>query len=444
MPNAPLVRLIDDDTDLLAAQTQALKIAGFVPEPFDCPLKALDGLTADYPGVILSDVRMPQIDGFELFRRVHALDPDLPVILLTGHGDVAMAVAALKAGAYDFLTKPVGLDDLSAALRRASAARALVMENRVLRALRHVPPAENEPLPGTSAVMEHLRRTVARVAEAGVDALITGPSGVGKEAVARAVHRQSDRRARSFVHLSCGALDTAQFETEVLGNDVFGDARQARRAGRLERAHRGTLFLDDIDLLPLPLQARLLPVIETGEIWHNGASAPRQVDLRILAATRADLSSLVTLGAFRSDLFFRLSGVVLNVPPLAARPEDVTPIFRTFLIAACQRQDLAVPALTGLTRVRLGAHSWPGNLRELKHFAESTALGLTPFDIPQPDGDAPGLTDMVAGYEAELIREALRLSGGSASAALARLRLPRKTFYDKLTRHGIRPSDYRG
>lgn len=441
--NRPIVRLVDDDADLLAAQEQALRIAGFTPEPFSRAQDALAGLTADFPGVILSDVRMPGMDGLELFRRIHDMDEDLPVILLTGHGDVDMAVAALKAGAYDFLTKPVGLDALTAALRRASATRALVMENRKLRQ-GIAAGAPVSPLIGDSPVMSHLRDAVDRLAESAVDALILGPGGSGKETVARAIHQQSRRRARSFVQIACGTLDPDRFELDLLGAEAGqpGAPRHGRLIGQIEKSHRGTLFLDEIDALPPPLQARLLSIIESGQVLSQGAAAPRAVDLRILAASRSDLSRLVAQGDFRADLFYRLSGVTLHVPALAARRGDIPRLFRHFLIEASRRHDLPVPALTALTLARLQSHDWPGNLRELRQFAEGIASGVSAFAMANQTGD-PGFTEMVASYEAEILRESLRLTGGNASRAMAGLRLPRKTFYDKLARHGIRPRDFR-
>lgn len=437
LPENPLVRLVDDDADLLAAQVQALRLAGFTPESFASAPEALRGLTRDYPGVVLTDVRMPGMDGLELLARLRVLDPDLPVILLTGHGDVPMAVQALKDGAWDFLTKPVSVADLAATLRRACAARALVMENRLLRQMQAVD--SGPQLLGDSPMIARLRETVDRVAEAGVDVLISGPSGAGKEAVARALHRASARRARPFLHVNCAALDAARFEADFIGQEA-GPGRP-RRAGRLEKAHRGTLFLDEIEALPPPLQARILTLVDAQELWLPGADQPRPLDLRLIAATRADLGRLTREGAFRADLFYRLSGVTLTLPPLADRREDVPLLFRHFLLNSCARLKLPVPPLTPALKSRLAAHDWPGNVRELQQFAERHALGLADDHAANPVQE--GLSDMVAAYEAELIRDALQAARGNASAAMDRLQLARKTFYDKLTRHGIRPADFR-
>lgn len=436
-----LVRLVDDDEDLRLAQVQTLRIAGFAVEPFASAAEALEGMTADYPGVVLSDVRMPGMDGLELFDRLHGIDPELPVILLTGHADVPMAVSALKQGAYDFLSKPIGADALLAAVGRACQSRALVMENRALRRLARDEAAQDSPLIGQSAVMAHLRDSIDRLAQAGGDLWLTGPGGSGKTTVARLIHRQSPRRARAFVHVPCATLDEARFEAEFLGTEAQG--RAPRSAGLLEKAHRGTLYLDEIDSLNPALQARILAVIEAGELWPAGAAAPRALDLRVIASTRDDPERLVRDGRLRGDLYYRLSGVVLALPPLVERREDIPELFRHFLLDACRRLDLPAQPVTPLVKARLAGHDWPGNLRELRQFAESHALGLSPFDGADEAAPDRGLADLVAEYEAGLIREALRLSGGHAGRAMERLRLPRKTFYDKLTRHGIKPAEFR-
>jgi two-component system C4-dicarboxylate transport response regulator DctD len=436
-----LVRLVDDDEDLRLAQVQTLRIAGFAVESFASAAEALEGMTADYPGVVLSDVRMPGMDGLELFDRLHGIDPELPVILLTGHADVPMAVSALKQGAYDFLSKPIGADALLAAVGRACQSRALVMENRALRRLARDEAAQDSPLIGQSAVMAHLRDSIDRLAQAGGDLWLTGPGGSGKTTVARLIHRQSPRRARAFVHVPCATLDEARFEAEFLGTEAQG--RAPRSAGLLEKAHRGTLYLDEIDSLNPALQARILAVIEAGELWPAGAAAPRALDLRVIASTRDDPERLVRDGRLRGDLYYRLSGVVLALPPLVERREDIPELFRHFLLDACRRLDLPAQPVTPLVKARLAGHDWPGNLRELRQFAESHALGLSPFDGADEAAPDRGLADLVAEYEAGLIREALRLSGGHAGRAMERLRLPRKTFYDKLTRHGIKPAEFR-
>ncbi|MDN5569024.1 MAG: sigma-54 dependent transcriptional regulator, partial [Paracoccus sp. (in: a-proteobacteria)] len=386
-------------------------------------------------------VRMPGMDGIQLFRHLHDMDPDLPVILLPGHADVDMAVSALHAGAYDFLTKPIAADVLTAALRRALATRALVLENRRLRRLGDDASLAHPPLMGDSPAMVHLRDTLTRVAEAQSDALIIGPDGAGKSLVARAIHRQGPRRSRAFVALDCATVSEAGLDALLLGQEPASGARHARIPGLLEKANRGVLCLEDITALPQPAQARLLKLIEAGEYWPAGAAAPRPLDLQIIAtAHHVDPEQL------HQGLYYRLSRAVLSVPPLADRMPDIPALFRSFLQAAADRLSRRVPPMTDLVMARLSAHQWPGNLRELQAFAEHHVLGLTPGVMPngaQAQDDRPPLSDMVATYEAELIRDALRECKGHATEAMTRLGLPRKTFYDKLTRHGIRPADYR-
>lgn len=430
------VILVDDDHDLMAAQLQSLKIAGFQPEGFTKAQQALESITPDFDGVILSDVMMPEMDGREFFAKVRAIDPDLPVILLTGHGDVEMAVEAMRSGAWDFLTKPVGLEELGAALRRAAAARSLVLENRELRQMRGQSDKKQQLL-GNSAAIIRLREAATRLGEAGIDALITGPSGAGKEALARLIHASGSRRARAFVHIACDTVDEARFEAEF-----FGCHGPSRQSGRVEKAHRGTLFLDRIDMLPPALQARMLHMIESRSYWTKGAEAARPLDVHLMASTSADLADLAREGRFNADLYYRLSGVSLHMPPLSERRSDISVLFRAFLIEAAQRYSLPLPQITALTRARLETYDWPGNARELRQFAEAQALGLTDEKSAE-QGAVADLASLMASYEAGILKEALRATKGHVTKAMAQLNLPRKTFYDKLARHGIQPEAYR-
>ncbi len=444
----PRVIFIDDDADLLAAQAQGLDIAGFSVRAFSNGPDALKHITAEFDGVVMSDVRMPRMDGLGVFRHVQAIDPDIPVILLTGHGDVPMAVQALKDGAWDFLAKPFPMDDLVASLRRASSKRQLVLENRALRQAHADAAAGKTALLGNSPIMVHLRQTLGQVAEAEVDILVTGDTGAGKESVARALHRLSSRRNRPFVHINCAALPEETFHAELFGIEpgarlgAYGGTAR-RTHGRLEKANRGTLLLDDVDGLSLPQQAKLLGVVEARELWPVGAEEPRALDVRIVATSKTDLGEAVRTGAFRADLFYRLSGVTLRVPPLSERRGDIGLLFQHFLVGACARLKRPIPRLTTQAAAWLQSHDWPGNVRELEHFAERFALGLEEARVPGTDATALGLAERVGQYEADIIRETLSLRRGDVRTAMHDLQLARKTFYDKLARHNIRIGDFR-
>lgn len=444
MKDGNLVRLIDNDPDLLETLEQSLRISGFAPEAFASGADALNGLGPDYPGVILSDVRMPEIDGMQLLGKIRNIDPDLPVILMTGHGDIDMAVSAMRNGAWDFITKPVGLDMLVAALRRASQSRALVMENRQLRSVAdHV---ENDVLLlGESDVTAALRQSVLRIAEAGVDVLIEGPTGIGKEYVARAIHRAGPRRSRSFMHVACDVLEESRFALDFLGSDAGhgGASRQTRLPGRLETAHRGTLFLDRVDLLPLPLQAQFLRLVEAREYWSLGAVSARPLHLHVLASTRTDLAQMVEAGTFREDLYYRLSSARINLPPLQKRREDILPYFRSFLRQASVNIGKPVPVLTPAAHAKLTTYDWPGNLRELQRFAELQLLDHE--ESPESDGPeaSKSLASLITSYEARIIAETLTATGGNATQAMKRLQISRKTLYDKVNKHKLQIVKFR-
>lgn len=442
---------IDDDDDLRAAQVQGLELAGFTVHAFANGPDALKTITADFEGVVVTDVRMPVMDGLEVFARLRALDPSLPVILLTGHGDVPMAVAALKDGAYDFITKPFAMDMLTAALRRALTTRHLALENRRIRALFDAQAEGTNRLLGDSAAIRQLRQVVAQVAAAEVDLLIEGETGVGKELVARTIHRQSARKSKPFIEVNGSAMPDAVFAAELFG--VESGARldphgavSRRTLGRIEKAQKGTLYLDDIDALSPSLQSQLLRVVEARQLWVLGAEEPRPVDIRIIASTRVDLADAVRKGHFRADLYYRLSGITLKIPPLRERHGDVTLLFQHFVADACVRLKRPIPQLSADVANFLQRHDWPGNVRELEQYAERYALGLALTVLPEGSesgAGASGLVDRVRDFEAALIRETLSACQGDVQTALDMLQLPRKTFYDKLHRHGISIDGFR-
>lgn len=429
------VIFVEDDEPLRVASAQALELAGYSVDAHADARSALNAIPADFAGAIVSDIRMPGMDGMAFLDAVRATDPDLSVILVTGHGDVAMAVAALHRGAFDFLTKPFAVDHLTASIDRAIERRRLVVENRRLRAEADAAQA-GSPLIGDSPAMVRLRTSIAQLAAADIDVLVEGETGTGKELVATLLHRLGPRRGRPFVAVNCGALSDGLAEVELVGHAADSVAHtRLSRDGQIVASSGGTLLLDEIDSMPLAMQTRLLRVIEEREVQPIGEPRPVAVDLRIVATTKTDLAAAVAAGRFRADLFYRLDTVRLRVPPVRERDGDAFRLFAAFVDEAKAQLGRPDFVLTDAASRRLREHDWPGNVRELRNFAFETVLGLAP-DAPRTAAGAD-LPTRVAAFEAEVIEDALRRHGGRVSAALGDLGIPRKTFYDKVTRHGI-------
>ena len=446
MNDRPRVAFVDDDAELRNANQESLELAGFEVYPFADAESALAFLDADFPGVVVSDIRMPRIDGLELFQRLKALDADLPVILITGHGDVPMAVAALHDGAYDFIAKPYGADRLVQSVSRAAEKRRLVLENRRLR-LAAQSAEESLPLIGQTPAMENLRRTIRHIADTEVDVLIAGETGSGKEVVASLLHEWSSRRSGNFVAVNCGALPESMIESELFGHEAGAfTGAQKKRIGRIEHSSGGTLFLDEIESMPPAAQVRLLRVLEQRTIEPLGSNESRELSLRVVAASKIDLGNPVQRGDFREDLYYRLNVVTVSIPPLRERKEDIPLLFAHFMQRAAARFGIEVPQLSPQVSRYLFQHDWPGNVRELAHFAERLALGLGDVIAPPAtlriDSGHASLPGPLQQYEADLIREALLANAGDVRSTLETLGIPRKTFYDKLQRHGIDRAQY--
>ncbi|WP_338501514.1 sigma-54 dependent transcriptional regulator [Sphingomonas kaistensis] len=432
--------LIDDDPTLRSMLRQAFELEDLPIEVADDPLEALAGITPEFEGVVVTDVRMPGIDGLELFARVHKIDPDIPVIVMTGHADVPMVVDALKRGVFDFIPKPFAADHLINSVRKAADRRSLVLENRALRAAA-ARAEEGEILIGETPAMVRLRDTMRQVSLADLDVLIEGETGTGKELVALLLHRWGPRRTRPFVAVNCAALPPGYAEAELFGYAPGAHPHhRSGQVGSIEASSGGTLFLDEVGSMPLAIQGALLRVIEEREVAVIGGERPRPVNLHIVAATNTDLDEAVQEGRFRKDLFYRLNAVQLRVPPLRDRPADISLLFSYFVEDAVSSSGRAYPAIGRDIHAHLLAHRWPGNVRELRSYARRIALGLHPEETST---DAADLATQVAEYEAGLIRDALARCGGDIPSTLSRLGLARNTLYDKLKRYGIRPADYR-
>lgn len=429
------VVFVDDDESVRTANIQSLSLAGINVRAYSDAQSALPHIGPDFDGVVVSDIRMPEMDGLQFFRAVEKIDPYIPVVLITGHGDVSMAVSALKAGAHDFLTKPFAADHLIATVRRACHMRALLLDNRRLHQAADLA-ARKSPLIGETPAIVRLRGLIVQLAGADVDVIIEGETGTGKELVAGMLHRASRRRVHSLVAVACGGAAPEIVESDLFGDTIAGHTRT--RLSPLETAHKGTLFLEDADRLSLSAQTRLMRLLENGILPGNRAGAERLVEIKVIASCRSELLREVREGRFREDLYYRLNMARLVLPPLRERKADLPLLFAHFVSEALPKADKTLPNITDDVRRRLIDHNWPGNARELKTFATRFALGLLePQDTDNNDVTTLSLGDRVKLYEESLIRNVLTRCKGDVPTAVAELKLPRKTFYDKLVRHEI-------
>ena len=440
------VVLIDDDPHLRQALSQTLDLAGLKVVALADAQGLAERIEADWPGVVVSDIRMPGIDGLQLLEQLHGRDNELPVLLITGHGDVPLAVQAMRAGAYDFLEKPFASDALLDSVRRALALRRLVLDNRSLRLALSDRQQLATRLVGQSPSMQRLREQIGALAGTRADVLILGETGAGKEVVARALHDLSSRRDGPFVAINAGALAESVVESELFGHEpgAFTGA-QKRRIGKFEFANGGTLFLDEIESMSLDVQVKLLRMLQERVVERLGGNQLIPLDIRIIAATKEDLRQSADQGRFRADLYYRLNVAPLRIPPLRERGDDILVLFQHFADAASERHGLPPHALQPAQRAMLLRHDWPGNVRELQNAAERFALGLElaldgqapPAAMPSVPMPSGNLSEQVEQFERSLIAAELAQPHSSMRSLAEALGIPRKTLHDKLRKHGL-------
>nr|WP_108886510.1 sigma-54 dependent transcriptional regulator [Pseudoprimorskyibacter insulae] len=403
------VLVVDDDLAVREAMRQTLELAEYEPITAGSFVEAKDMIGPGFDGVIVSDIRMPGRDGFFLLDYAHGRDPDLPVILLTGEGDIPMAVRAMSAGAFDFLEKPCAASDLTTVIDRALKTRALVLENRALKAQLETGDPAARLLFGKSRLSDGLRDRVRAAARAGTDVLVTGAPGTGISKVAEVIHMCSPAAKAPFEKRAASALDRSAVNQVV------------------QAAEGGTLFLDDIGSLQTDAQIALVDALDAGTV-------------RLIAGSTQDLSKAVDDGRLLADLYYRIEVMVVRIPSLAERPEDIPVLFRHYVAQACEQAGLTAPEVTPDILSDLMARDWPGNTRALMSAAMRFALGLPEAEAQE---SGLGLAEQMAQVERSLLAEALRRAGGQASAAAVALKLPRKTFYDKLAKYGLKPEAFR-
>ena len=455
---AARVLLVDDDDALREVLQFQLEDAGYAVTACAGGAAAVAALEGEPPDLILTDLKMPGVGGREVLRAARRAAPQVPVLVVTAFGSVASAVEALRAGAYDYVTKPFPREALLLKLDRALQYARLRSENDRLR--QGAERSAGRPLLVVSRAMERLMDAAARVAPSDLPVLLAGESGTGKELVAREVHRLSHRAAGPFVAVNCAAIPKELLEAELFGHEKGAFTGAAiRREGRFRAASGGTLLLDEVGDLPLELQPKLLRVLQEGAVEPVGGRGPVPVDVRVVAATHRDLPQRVREGAFREDLYYRLAVVPLRVPPLRDRREAIGPLFEVFLRSqgGGRRLDLTPEALVALQR-----RPWPGNVRQLENLARRVALlapgpTLTPGDLPPDEalGEVPSGGELVVdiattpygvelptaplslpAVEQALIDAALALHGGNKSAAARHLGVPRHVLLYRLEKRG--------
>ena len=451
MSEQPLpIIIIDDEKHLRISLGQTLELAGYQVQSFDKAPLALKVLTPEWPGIVISDIRMPDMDGMQFLQEARSLDADLPVILITGHGDISTAVTAMREGAYDFLEKPFHNEILLDIVARALDKRRLTLENRNLREelARHAAPGPR--VLGRTQPIKKLMSMANQIARVETDLLLWGETGTGKDLLARYIHEQSARSGKNFVAINCGAVPESIIESELFGHEpgAFTGANK-RRIGKFEHANGGTLFLDEIESMPLSLQVKLLRVLQERQLERLGSNAQISLDIRIIAATKTDLKAASAEGQFREDLYYRLNVVTLDLPPVRDRREDIPLLFQHFALVAATRSGLEAPTPTPAQASILMSHDWPGNVRELRNLAERyVLLGATcDYDLEQlmfgnSSRQALTLPEQVEMFEKSLIEQALGRNKGSIKSTLEDLSLPRKTLYDKLKKYGLSREDF--
>lgn len=441
------VFFIDDESDIRIAIEQSFELEEISALFFASAEDAMLAIKQHgMPKVVISDICLPGLSGENLLSTVLNQDSDVPVILITGHGDISMAVNALRNGAYDFIEKPFAIDRLIDTTNRAIEKRQLTLENQELKRSLKASQTLGPRIIGDTQSIQSLRDTISHIADTNADILLFGETGTGKELFARSIHEQSSRREANFVAINCGAVPENLIESELYGHEkgAFTGA-DATRIGKFEHAQGGTLFLDEIESMPMQAQIRLLRVLQERVIERVGSNTLIPVDIRVIAATKVDLKQAAASGEFREDLYYRLNVVTLDLPPLRQRKEDIPALFHHFLLVAAARYGKAANALPEADLQTLMSHDWPGNVRELRNSAERFVLlgNLGHLNPTEPIADSIPLATQVAEFEKTLIEQALASNHGKINETLDTLQLARKTLYDKMQKYGIDKNSYK-
>jgi DNA-binding NtrC family response regulator len=450
------ILIVDDEPNTIMTMRRALELEGYEVKTAGSIGEAKDRLREERAELCLLDVRLPDGDGLDFLERESQAGSTLPTIMMSGHATIDDAVRATRLGARDFLEKPISQDRLLLTIANVLELRRLEEENERLKEEARAAGGDDEML-GRSPTMQALKDQIQRVAESEGRVLITGENGTGKELIARAIHAASTRKQRPFVSLNCAAVPAELIESELFGHEkgaFTGAVKQ--KTGKFERAHRGTLFLDEVGDMPPAMQAKLLRVLQTGEVERVGGNETIRVDVRVLSATNKDLRQEIGDGRFREDLYYRLNVVPLLAPPLRERKTDIPILVERFLKEAAARNHRRAPTLTDRAMALLADYHYPGNVRELKNLVERIVI-LAPAEqetldgrdiahfIPSEKKEAPvayregaRLQDLVTEAERQIVLAALEAHGGVIAETARALGIERSNFHKKLKALGIR------
>ncbi|HEX5393991.1 MAG TPA: sigma-54 dependent transcriptional regulator [Rhodocyclaceae bacterium] len=435
------VLIVEDDPNVRLGCQQALQLADIAVECVASAEEAITKVGPEFPGVVVTDMRLPGMDGLQLLRSLVEMDSALPVIMITGHGDVTLAVEVMRCGAYDFIQKPFSPELLVEVVSRALEKRALTMEVESLRRrLDHRDDLEGR-LIGRSPQMASIRGLILDVAGANVDVLILGETGTGKEMVARCLHDLGQRRDNNFVALNCGGMPDNLLDSELFGHEAGAfTGAQKRRIGKFEYANGGTLFLDELESMSIPMQIKLLRVLQERVIERLGSNQLIPVACRVVAATKENLKEASDKQKFRADLYYRLNVVTIDLPPLRERREDIPMLYEHFLMLSAKQHDRPLPELRPERLRELMSHDWPGNVRELRNVADCHVLGIRK-DIAASGGaprqEGQSLAEAVDSFERSLIAAELSRQTGNLTKAAEALRVAKTTLHDKVRKYGL-------
>jgi len=448
--------LVDDEKVVRLSLKRELQNKNYVVEDFESAKDALAQINDDWQGVLVSDVMMPKMNGLTLMEKVKKIDPEIPVILITGQGNIPMAVQAIHNGAYDFLEKPFATETFIDAVNRAMEKRRLIMEVRKLQSRIHNQNETKYTIVGKAPSIERLREIIANIADADADILIHGETGTGKDLVAQNIHQASKRRNHNFIAINCGAMPENIIESELFGHEAGAFTGAAkRRIGKFEYANKGTVFLDEIESMPLHLQVKLLRVIQEKVVERVGSNESIPLDIRIIAATKTDLKLASEKQQFREDLYYRLNVVQISLPPLRERIEDIPLLFQHLVTEACKRYNMKTPSIPSPEYIQeLQSRNWEGNIRELKNEADKFVLGLPQTKEPNAENDVQisiqnvlknppkGLNNQLAAIEKSLIAQELDRNKGDIKKTYTNLGLSRQTLYNRLNALELKRKDF--